>query len=333
MNKVERIYLYILIVFGIVLASYWYEVYVPKNFFSEQLMEYKAPKGWGDEEISDELQKLGIIKSNYAFRIYVIFSGNNGKIQAGKYLLSAKMSIAEIVNKMAKGQVMKENITILEGWSLRQVKEYLLDKNICTTEEFSQITNKDFTQEFLFLEDKPKDLSLEGYIFPDTYEISVGENCEQIIKKTLNNFGKKVTQELTLEIIRQKRSVFDIVRIASILEKEVASLKDKKIVAGILNNRLEIGMPLQVDSSINYITGKNDPGALIIDTKIDSLYNTYKYAGLPVGPISNPGLDSIISAIYPTDNNYFYYLSAKDGTTIFSKTLQEHNLARAKYLK
>jgi len=333
MNKVERIYLYILIIVGIVLAFYWYEIYVPKNIFPSQNIEYIAPKGWGDEEISDELQKIGIIKNNYAFRAYVIISGNNGKIQAGKYLLSANMPISEIVEKMAKGKVVKESITILEGWNLKQITDYLIEKNICNQDEFSQINKKDFSNEFLFLEDKPKDLSLEGYIFPDTYEISIGETCEQIIKKSLNNFAKKINQEFILEIIRQKKSVFDIIRLASILEKEVASLKDKKIVAGILNNRLESGMPLQVDSSINYITGKNDAGALIVDTKIDSPYNTYKYAGLPLGPISNPGLDSITAVIYPTESNYFYYLSAKDGTTIFSRTLQEHNLARVKYLK
>ena len=121
---------------------------------------------------------------------------------------------------------------------------------------------------------------------------------------------------------------------ASILEKEVVSLHDKKIVAGILWKRIANGVPLQVDSTINYITQKNNASVSVKDTDIDSPYNTYKYSGLPKGPISNPGIDSIMAAIYPTKSQYWYYLSA-DGTgkTIFSQTLEEHAAAIAKYLK
>lgn len=332
MKKYSKIfYLAIIVIFSLFL--YWYEVYVPKDLFAKEGINYTAPKGWGDEEISDDLQKLKIIKNNYFFRIYVIVSGNNGKIQAGKYLLSSNMSISRIVDKMAKGDVIKEKITILEGWNLNDIQEYLQEKKVCNKEDFLEIASKNFSNEFIFLEDKPKNLDIEGYIFPDTYEILADENCELIIKKTLLNFQKKLDQKLQDEIIRQKKSIFDVVVLASIIEKEVRTKEDKQIVAGILNNRLESGMPLQVDSTINYITGKNDPGVLIKDTKIDSLYNTYLYAGLPKGPISNPGLDSILAVIYPEENNYFYYLSTKDGKTIFSKTLEEHNLAKAKYLK
>jgi len=146
----------------------------------------------------------------------------------------------------------------------------------------------------------------------------------------LSNFEKKLTQELKDEIQKQKKSVFDIITMAAMLEKEVRTLSDKKIVSGILWKRLEAGMPLQIDATINYITGKSDPGATIKDTKIDSPYNTYKYKGLPKGPISNPGMSSITAAIEPTDSPYWFYLS--DGATYFSKTLEEHNVNKAKYL-
>jgi UPF0755 protein len=318
-------------IFGVIL--FWYEVYIPKDFSNFKTIEYKAPKGWGDDEIAIELQKLDIIKSNYAFRLYVILSGNHGKIQAGNYVLSSNMSVVEIVEKFAKGDVVKNEIKIIEGWNLKDIQDYLQEKKVCSNEDFLKIVAKDFANDFIFLEDKPKSLDLEGYIFPDTYEILAIDSCQQIIEKTLSNFGKKLNQKLQDEIIKQKKTIFNIVTMASIIEKEVITIEDKKIVAGILNNRLESGMPLQVDSTINYITGKNHSGALIVDTQIDSPYNTYKYVGLPKGPISNPGLDSILATIYPKENNYFYYLSTKDGITIFSKTLEEHNTARAKYLR
>ena len=169
--------------------------------------------------------------------------------------------------------------------------------------------------------------------FPDTYEIIPGAKLENIIRKTLNHFDEKLTADLKGEISRQKKSIFEVITMASMIEKEVKTLEDKKIVSGILWKRLEIGMPLQVDATVNYITGKNHDGVLLEDTKIDSPYNTYKYYGLPKGPISNPGLDSILAAIYPTKSDYLYYLSAPDGKTIFSKTYKEHSIAQNKYLK
>jgi UPF0755 protein len=126
------------------------------------------------------------------------------------------------------------------------------------------------------------------------------------------------------------KSVFEIITMASMLEKEVRSLEDKKIVSGILWKRMEVGMPLQLDATINYITVKSNPGVAVKYTKIDSTYNTYKYVGLPKGPISNPGMNSIIAAINPKDSPYWFYLS--DGRTIFSKTFEDHCTNKAKYL-
>ena len=146
----------------------------------------------------------------------------------------------------------------------------------------------------------------------------------------LDNFDKKLTPELNKEIANQKKSIFDIVTMASIIEKEVRKMDEKEIVSGILWKRISIGMPLQLDSTVNFITDGNDPSVSIKATKIDSPYNTYKYHGLPKGPISNPGLGSILSAIYPKKTNYWFWLS--DGITHFSETLQQHNIAKAKYL-
>ena len=308
-----------------------FEIYVPLNPGSHETIVYTAQKGIGDDEIAKDLLKLGIIRNNYFFRLYVVVTLQHSRLQAGEYNLSPKMSIYQIVKKMVRGDVIRDTVVILEGWDISDIGKYLESKNICSQNYFISLTQKDYSKEFDFLQDKPKNAGLEGYIFPDTYQIAKEETCEEILNATLANFDKKLTPDLREEIKKQNKSIFDIVTMASIIEKEVRALDDKKILSGIFWKRLEINMPLQSCATINYITGKNDPGALLKDIQIDSPYNTYKYRGLPKGPISNPGINSIIAAIYPKQTNYWYYLS--NGKTIFSETLEQHNAARVKYLK
>ncbi|MEK7658585.1 MAG: endolytic transglycosylase MltG [Patescibacteria group bacterium] len=329
-NKYKKIMKWPLRVFYIIgaiaLILVVWEVYIPVSLSPKETIVYSAKKGMGDDEIAIELQKLGIIKSNYFFRGYVILTLQHSKLQAGKYTLSSSMSTAQIIKKFVSGDVIKQTVTIPEGWDLADIKKYFKENKILNEEEFTAAVKKDFSNEFSFLKDKPEDMNLEGYFFPDTYQVSEGESTEDIFKAALLNFRQKLTPDLRTEIAKQEKSVFEIITMASIIEKEVKSLNEKKIVSGILWKRLSVGMPLQVDATINYITGKNDPGVAIKDTKIDSPYNTYKYKGLPKGPISNPGLDSIIAAIYPKQTKYWFYLT--NGRTIFSETLLQHNAAR-----
>jgi UPF0755 protein len=307
-----------------------FEVYIPINPSSQETVAYTVQKGWGDAQIANDLQNLGMIRSSYFFRLYVLLSLQHSNLKAGEYNLSPKMSIYQIAKKMAAGDVIRDTVKILEGWDTNDIGKYMQSKGICTQDEFISLAQKDYSNTFDFLQDKPKSAGLEGYLFPDTYEISKGETCQDILNLMLSNFGKKLTPAMRADIKTQKKSIFDIVTMASLIEKEVRGLDDKKIVSGILWKRIAIGMPLQLDSTINYITQKSDPSATMKDIKIDSPYNTYKYYGLPKGPISNPGIDSITAAIYPKTTNYWYWLS--DGKTIFSETLEQHNIAKAKYL-
>jgi len=333
------------IIFLLVFFFVCFEVYIPINPGSHETIIFTVQKGWSDDEIASNLQKLGIIRSGYFFKFYAILSLKHSQLQAGEYNLSPKMSAHQIANKMAQGDVIRDKLVILEGWDIKDIGKYLESKDICKQDYFIFLAKKDYSGEFNFLNPpaggKPKDVDLEGYLFPDTYEIGKGETCEDVLSAMLANFDKKLTPELRAEIknftltpkfgVGARKSIFDIVTMASLLEKEVRTLDDKKIVSGILWKRLSIDMPLQLDATVNYITGKSDPSVSIKDTKIDSPYNTYKYRGLPKGPISNPGINSIIAAIYPTQTNYWYYLS--DGKTIFSETLEQHNAAKAKYLQ
>ena len=320
-------------IFLLSLFVFSWGVYFPLKPGYTENIEFLVQKGQGDEEIAESLEEQGIIKNNYFFKIYAIISGSDSKLQAGRYSLSPAMTVPEIIKKFVLGDVIKQKITIFEGWDARDIEKYFIDEKISNTEDFEKALNKNYNNEFDFLNEKPEDIGLEGYLFPDTYNISLGEETEDIIRLMLLNFNKKLNTGLREQIISQNKTVFEVITMASIIEKEVRTMDDKKIVSGILWKRLEAGMPLQVDATINYITDKNDPGAAIKDIKIDSPYNTYKYAGLPKGPISNPGMDSILAAIYPTESKYWYYLSALSGKTIFSETFKKHEIARDKYLR
>ena len=324
--------LFLIFVF-LVLFIFWRGIYTPLNPQSQETKIFAIKKGEGSKEIAANLEREGLIRWAPFFRIYVINKGVAKNLQAGQYQLSFAMSIPEMVKKFVSGDVIKEKITIIEGWNLKDVAQYFEQKSIAKSEDFFQMAKKDFSNEFSFLEDKPTDLDLEGYFFPDTYLINKEVSLEEIFKKVLSNFEKKLTPELKSEINRQNKTIFEIVTMASLIEKEVKTFEDKKLVSGILWKRLEVKMPLQVDATISYITGKKTTKISIEETQIDSPYNTYKYQDLPKGPICNPGLESIISAIYPQKSDYWYYLSTPEGKTIFSKTLQEHNIAKAKYLR
>jgi UPF0755 protein len=327
----KKILIGIGIFFLVVFFIFFFKIYVPANPFSRETIVFTAEKGWGDEHVARELEKLGIIRDNYFFRFYVVMSFQHSKLQAGIYNLSPRMSTYQIVKKMVRGDVIKDKITILEGWTAERIGEYFEEKNFCTKDYFIQLTEKDYSETFDFLKDKPKDVGLEGYFFPDTFEVSENESCEILLTMMLSNFGKKVNQEIVDKIKNQNKTIFEIITMASMIEKEVKIMEEKKIVSGILWKRLSVDMPLQIDATVNYVTGKSDSSALIKDTQIDSPYNTYKYKGLPKGPISNPGMNSILAAIYPTETKYWFYLS--NGKTIFSETFEQHKEAKLKYLK
>jgi UPF0755 protein len=298
-------------------------------------------KGEGSKEIALNLEKEGLIKWGLPFRVYVITKGVSGSLQAGAYELSPSMNIPQIADKFVRGEVIKEKITIVEGWNLKDIAFYVENQDWGTKEKLFQITgepenrsySKDYSDRFPFLKDKPKTANLEGYIFPDTYEIQMAkEGLESIAVKALQNLDQKLNPNLRKEIERQNKTIFNVLIMASLLEKEVRTFEDKQLVSGILWKRLNHGWPLQVDATLAYITGKESSQLTKEDLALFSHYNTYRYSWIP-GPICSPGLESILAAVYPLQSDYWYYLSTPEGKTIFSKTLAEHNLARAKYLK
>jgi UPF0755 protein len=301
---------------------------------------FTIEKGQAVKEIAFSLKEDDLIENPYAFIFYAIISNKYRKIQAGEYLLSSQMSTSKIISLITNGETAKEKLTIIEGWDLRDIAQYLKDKNIASEEEFYAIVGRPTgetesvdTNGYNFLSDKPDNLSLEGYLFPDTYYIDKTDNLKSIVNKMLKNFDNKLTADLKSEIKRQKKTIFEIITMASIIEKEVKTPEDKKIVSGILWKRIDKGMRLQVDATVLYAMGEDNSKVYTKNTQIDSSYNTYRVDGLPLGPIGNPGMDSIMAAIYPAASDYYYYLSGLDGKTHWAKTLEDHNNNKIMYLK
>lgn len=336
----------ILIIIIIVLFFILQAIYVPKSFSETEDKLFLIEKGENLFQIANKLEQEGMIRSRFFFNFFVFLKNSQSKLQAGEYSLNSSMNITEIANKIISGDTIKILITIPEGWNLRDIAWNFENKGMFQTEELFELIGfidysvntdlpepKDFSLDYEFLKDKPKNVNLEGYLFPDTYETVPRAGLESIVRKMLDNFDKKLSQDLREKIKEQGRTIFEIITMASLLEKEVKDFEEKKIVAGILWKRMENKIGLHVDATISYITGKKTVKISKQETEIDSPYNTYKYRGLPLGPICNPGLESIIAAIYPANSDYWYYLSTPEGETIFNQTLEEHNIDKARYLK
>ncbi|MCK4781327.1 endolytic transglycosylase MltG [Candidatus Parcubacteria bacterium] len=302
---------------------------------------FEIKQGNGLIEIAEDLKKQGFIQMELPFCAFVSWKEKSRQLKAGVYSFRTDDTFLTIAEKIINGENYKIKITIPEGFTLEQIDSRLAEN--VTRSDLVTLDAGWFKDEFEFLKDAPENdslgndslgnVNLEGFLFPDTYYFSGQENPEQITKIFLDNFDEKLTLELRQEIEKQNKTIFEIIIMASLIEKEVRTFEDKQIVSGILWKRLNAKMPLQVCATIAYITGKNTVKTSTEETQIDSPYNTYKYLGLPIGPICNPGLDSIKVAIYPKDSAYWYYLSAPTGETIFSKNLEQHNIAKAKYLK
>jgi len=310
--------------------------------------KFQVKAGQGLFETSKKLEEENLIKNDLWFNVYSLLKGRSQTIKAGTYSLNREMSVAEIYEKMVLGEVMFNKITVVEGWTIEDIGQRIEEKGWHQAQDFYEIVGypvpeKDdfqlpasFKQKYDFLRGFPEKRRLEGYLFPDTYYVDDEGGLQKLVEKMLGNFEKKFS---TLDK-DEKRSDFKIITMASLLEKEVRTKKDKRIVAGILWKRLERGMPLQVDATISYITGKNTTKVSRKETEIDSPYNTYKYPGLPWGPICNPGLESLEAALNPIATDYWYYLSVpggecpqcSEGGTYFSKSLRQHNIGKARYL-
>ncbi len=332
-------FMIVLILAGL-LACGWFvlQIFNPLNL---QITRFTINEGEGVNQISYHLKQQGVIRSSFVFETYVYLKGIEGNFKASNYILPHVINIKRLTEILTTGQTDEEwKLTIPEGWTINDIAFKLESLGKFQAEElfdatgFNQPKNKigfDIS-DYDFLTDLPKGANLEGYLFPDTYHYFAYATIDDVVRKMLNNFNKKLTPQMRHDIKQQGKTIFDIITLASIIEREVKTDQDRPIVAGIFWHRLAIGMPLQADSTINYITHKKTPAVSSADLELDSLYNTYKHRGLPPGPISNPGIESIKAAIYPKTTNYLYFLTDNNGRVYYAKTFEQHIENKNKYL-
>jgi len=320
------------------LVYVWFQIYQPVCWGScqdEKALEIKVEKGVGVKGISSLLKNNNLIRSRFWFESYVWLKNQGANMQAGDYQIGRSQNVPQIVGIITGGKVISNEvqITFPEGFTLGQIKERLLAQGFSVANDLDKEKIADYAVQYKFLNGAPEVANLEGFLFPDTYRFKKDATVKEIVKKFLDNFDKKMLPEWREAIAKQNKAVYEIINLASIVQQEAIGEQDMPLVAGVFANRLKIGMALQSDATVNYATGKKLRQPTLEDLKVNSLYNTYIIKGLPPTPISNPGAAAIAAAISPATTEYLYFLHPLDGPTVFSKTLEEHNKNKAKYLK
>lgn len=322
------------------------ELYKEAIYTGEELV-FEVKQGESVAALANRLEAQGIIRMPWLFRKYIAHKEIDRKIHAGTFTVQPPFTVANIAQSLEKRASQEERtITILPGWTLRDIAEYFEQEGIATKKEVFALLGESAKTSFInppnldtpdlrVLEDKPRSASYEGYIAPDTYRVFVNASLEEIIIKLLQHRDRQLTDELYAEIKRQDKSIHDVIIMASVVEQEVKSAKDKAMVADLFWRRLAIGMAMQADSTVHYIVGKNDSVfTTAADRDSDSPWNTYKYPGLPEGPISNPSIETITATIYPEPNTNLYFLTTLDtGEVKYGVTLADHNANVQRYLR
>ncbi len=313
-----------------------YEAYLKKPAANALTEPIVIGNGMTTAQIADILKKSGVISSNAVFTAVADLTGKFKDFHAGTFMFKEGMSAFDALKTLSVQAQPEISITIPEGYGLREIGDRLAKEKIIgasadlfkVTGEPAKIGGFDaaLANDYPFLAYKPVKNGLEGYLFPDTYRFYAATPAATVVRRMLDGYAAKVGT------LAQPPDYATLI-IASLIEREVKDPADRAKVADIIKRRLALGMPLQFDSTVNYATGKSSPSVSSNDLAVDSLWNTYKHTGLPPTPICSPGLDSIKAALAPTANKYLYFLTTADGTVIYSKTLEEHNAAKAKYLK
>ncbi len=298
-------------------------------------------KGQGLNEISENLEKQGIIKNDELFQVFAFFKNVRSNFLPGKHEIKKGMNLSELIKTLTSApKIQEKQITILEGTTNIDIASKLEKNNLLTKEEFFNKleklkNNQEFLNKYEFINSKTfnqdKEETLQGFLYPDTYRFYKEADFNHIITKILDNFNKKVYQILKPQINSSQHSFYDVLTLASIVEKEMDKDRDRRLAADVFWGRLKINWALQSDATINYILNTKKLQPTFKDTRTPSPYNTYMNPGLPPGPINNPSFSSIRATLDPIENDYCCFLVTPEGENLFSKTIEEHNRKKQKY--
>jgi UPF0755 protein len=313
---------------------YTYREFAPPQS-TGRLVDVDIAKGESTSELGQELQRIGLIRNAWVFRMYVRFRDGGDRFLAGHYQVRQGTGIPELVSIFADGAVVSNavSVTIPEGYTVVQIADKLAALNVCSKSAFlKEVQSGSFNAPFLSkLPHNPAiKYRLEGYLFPDTYQFVRGESAHTVVQEMLNDFAEHVNASVLQRLQKAGLTLPQAITEASLVEKEAKVNRERPIIASVIQNRLHKSMKLQIDATLEYILGHKDVLSTK-DTEVNDPYNTYRNPGLPPGPIANPGMASILAVIQPAHTSYLYYVVKNDGTGehYFAETYPEqlHNEA------
>lgn len=332
---------YVIAVLGISVVLSLVAIFMANDVFAfitdDKTIEFSVPANTDVLSLAKQLDDQEVINYGSVFKLYVRVKGDNKSVLAGNYTLNPNMDYGQIIRALSNSTSTETTeIVIPEGYSVAQIKQLLLDNHVCTEEAADDaLTNYSFKHTFLQEEKPVEEGWLEGYLFPDTYQIYKGNaTVVDTINKMLNNFDNKYDDEIKAGAEELGRSMHDIVTIASLIEREAQKDEEYARISGVIYNRLNNAgtFPfLQVDASVLYGLGRTSGALTEADLQKDTPYNLYTRQGLPPGPICNPGYKSLYAATHPEEHGYYYYVAMPDGSHLFasSNDEQNENIARA----
>jgi UPF0755 protein len=286
--------------------------------------------------IAEELQRKGIVRSAALFRVYLKYRGLDRHIKSGTFLVSPGSSFSELAELLMGAEGHEMVVTIPEGFTVAQIDERLASLGLTEAGDLLRCAEECDFSSFAFL---PPPYPgghggrIEGYLFPDTYYISVPDFVPKFFaERLLGTFRSRVIEGFAVDLATSKRSLHELVTMASLIEREAKTDEERSVISGILWKRLDAGRGLDVDATVRYGLRKPSGELTKDDLQHRNAYNTRRHVGLPPGPIANPGLASIKAALHPQESEYWYYLHGKDGQVHYSKDNDEHNTKKARFL-
>ena len=314
---------------------YAYEgLFVPKDL-GEQGHIFTIEPGEHLDEIASGLQEGGYIRSDLVLSLYARGRGLASSLQAGDYLLSGTMSGQEVLEKIVSGDAVFDEIqvTIPEGFTISQMADRFEEVGLFDREAFLEAARmKPAYAGVAVLSSLPEDTLLEGYLFPDTYRVFADSTPETVILRMARRLEERLREMTLLSDMRaDEHTIHEILTVASIVQKE-SPVGDMPLIAGVFWNRIESGWLLESDATVNYALGTSKLQPTFADTEVDHPYNTYRYRGLPPGPVGSPGLDAIEATVHPAKHDYYFFLHKPTEETVLSRTFAEHLAAKRRYL-
>ena len=327
MRWLKRLALLLLLALVAVGVGGWWiysQVNEPHRGYTDAERFVDIPPGTGPVGIGQRLIDAGVVRDSWTFRAALLISGRARELKAGEYRFDKPMDALEVIDKIRRGDVYQRLLTFREGLTVLEMAAVFEQKGFGAAADFIKAASDAAAIRDL----DPAARDLEGYLFPETYALPRGTLAREVVARMVTGFKNAFDQDLRTAAAADGLSVRQVVTLAALVEKETGAPDERPIVAAVYRNRMKIGMPMQADPTVIYAlqkAGQYDGNLTREDLQWDSPYNTYRYPGLPPGPIASPGRASLQSAVHPAPVDYVYFVSKNDGTHAFATTLEEHN--------